>query len=155
MTAAYQKRLTQALSSALIMMFGAGHALADDAASTTVPLTITVTDVIETTVPLYISVQTKADYRSMKGSGTILKETSSGTLTETVQLPAAGDYAISIWHDLDNDGRFSMNERYEILDGWGSSGVTEMAGGPTFSSSKITVPNFGAETSVAMVYPKT
>lgn len=154
MTAAYYKRLTQVLSTGLILIMGAGHAIAGETGSTTVPMTITVTDVIETQVPLYISVQTEADYRSMKGEGTILRQTTAGTITETVQLPAAGDYAISIWHDLDNDGRFSMNERYEVLDGWGSSGETLMAGAPTFQSAKISVPNFGAETSVAMIYPK-
>lgn len=153
-----QPTVTRALSLALMSGFSlltsAGTALANDADVLTIPVTITLTDVMQSQVPLYISVQTEADYRSMKGQGTILKETTAGTLSKTVSVPTAGDYAITLWHDLDNDGRFSMNERYEISDGWGSSGDVSVPGGPTFQTAKITVPNFGAKATVKMIYPK-
>lgn len=148
------KTLSLALVSGLSIFMGVGTAAASDESEMTIPMTITLTDVMQSQVPLYISVQTEADYRSMKGQGTILKETTAGTFSETISLPQAGDYAITIWHDLDNDGRFSMDERYEVLDGWGSSGDTSVPGAPTFQTAKITVPNFGAEATIAMIYPK-
>ncbi|MGB6229050.1 MAG: DUF2141 domain-containing protein [Litorimonas sp.] len=119
-----------------------------------VPLTVTLTDVQATDVPLYISVQTKADYRSMKGSGAILETTESGTLVRTVTVPQPGAYAISIWHDLDNDGRFSMNERYEIQDGWATSGDVPPGVAPTFEQAKVEVPAMGATATVAMIHPE-
>lgn len=153
MTMRNPKNLSLALISGISLCLSIAPAMANDAAETPIPMTITLTDVIQSQVPLYISVQTEADYRSMKGQGTILKETTAGTLRETISLPEAGDYAVTVWHDLDNDGRFSMNERYEVLDGWGSSGDTAVPGAPTFQTAKITVPNFGTETTIAMIYP--
>ena len=158
MVALVKNTITLAMTTSLSLFIGVGTVLASDAETqketSSVPMTITLTDVIASDVPLYISVQTEENYRSMKGHGTILKQTTAGTVTETVQLPAAGDYAISIWHDLDNDGRFSMNERYEILDGWGTSGGIPEAAAPSFSTSKISVPSSGAETTIAMIYPQ-
>ena len=119
-----------------------------------VPLTVTLNNVQATDMPLYISVQTKADYRSMKGSGAVLKTTETGTMIETVTVPEPGDYAISIWHDLDNDGRFSMNERYEIEDGWATSGDVPTGATPTFDQAKISVPAMGTGASVTMIYPE-
>ena len=153
-TKLFTRALSLGLSAGLGVTINAGAVLANEAADTAVPITITLTDVIQSEVPLYISVQTEAEYRSMKGQGTILKETSAGALTEAISLPSAGDYAVTVWHDLDNDGRFSMNERYEVLDGWGSSGDVSVPGGPTFETAKISVPNFGTEVTVAMIYPK-
>lgn len=150
-----QKRLTLALTTGLTMFFGAGLVLADNNAGAAVPIVITLTDMMETNVPLYISVQTEVEYRSMKGQGAILKTTASGTITKTIQLPTAGDYAVTVWHDLDNDGQFSMNERYEVLDGWGSSGDASRSAAPTFEQSKISVPSYGAAATIAMIYPKT
>jgi uncharacterized protein (DUF2141 family) len=150
----FTRALSLGLSAGLGVSISAGAVLANEAEVPAVPMTITLTDVIQSDVPLYISVQTKADYRSMKSHGTILKETSAGTLIETISLPSAGDYAVTVWHDLDNDGRFSMNERYEVLDGWGSSGDMTVPGGPTFETAKISVPNFGTEATVKMIYPK-
>ena len=153
-TKLFTRALSLGLSAGLGVTINAGAILANEAADTSVPITITLTDVIQSEVPLYISVQTEAEYRSMKGQGTIMKETSAGALTETISLPSEGDYAVTVWHDLDNDGRFSMNERYEVLDGWGSSGDVWVPGGPTFETAKISVPNFGTEVTVAMIYPK-
>jgi len=153
-TKLFIRALSLGLSAGLGVTINAGAVLANEAADTEVPITVTLTDVIQSEVPLYISVQTEAEYRSMKGQGTILKETSAGALTETISLPSEGDYAVTVWHDLDNDGRFSMNERYEVLDGWGSSGDVSVPGGPTFETAKVSVPNFGTEVTVAMISPK-
>ncbi|GHA83239.1 hypothetical protein GCM10009069_03160 [Algimonas arctica] len=154
MVAILQKGLAIALTTGLTLLMGVESALAVDDTAVAVPVTITLTDVMETNVPLYISVQTEAEYQSMKGRGAVLKETSAGTITQTVQLPESGDYAVTIWHDLDNDGRFSMTDRYEVLDGWGTSGQARRDAAPTFQQSKINVPTYGASVTIAMIYPK-
>lgn len=155
MTTTIEKTFTLALATGLALLLSSVPVWANEDAPATVPMTITLTNIMEANVPLYISVQKESEFRSMKGQGAILKETTTGTITETVQLPCAGDYAITIWHDLDNDGRFSMNDRYEITDGWAASGEIMTAGAPTFQSAKITVPNSGATATIAMIYPKT
>ena len=90
-TKLFIRALSLGLSAGLGVTINAGAVLANEAADTEVPITVTLTDVIQSEVPLYISVQTEAEYRSMKGQGTILKETSAGALTETISLPSAGD----------------------------------------------------------------
>ena len=89
----------------------------------------------------------------MKGHGGILQEATLGEMKATFNVDQAGDYAVSVWHDLNDDGIFSMNESYKILDGWGNSAETQVAGRPTFDDVKIAVPAYGADVTVKMKYP--
>ena len=82
----------------------------------------------------------------MKGHGGMLQEASLGEMTATFNVDQAGDYAVSVWHDLNDDGIFSMSESYKILDGWGNSAEAEaeaeaeVEGRPSFDDVKIAVP---------------
>ena len=77
---------------------------ANDAEAATVPLTVTLTNVRAGDVPLYISIQTRDTYRSMKGEGGILRSTDDGQISRTFQLKSGGEYAVTIWHDLARSG---------------------------------------------------
>ena len=119
-----------------------------------VPITVTLNNVRAGDVPLYISIQTESEYQSYDGAGGILQSTESGQITETFDVPAAGEYAISIWHDLDNDGRFSMAEGFQLLDGWGTSGTVPFGAPPTFKDAKVSIPSSGDVVEINMIYPK-
>jgi len=119
----------------------------------TIPVTITLTGVKAGTTPLYISVQKRGDYRSQNGFGGLLKTTSSGTVTAKVKVDKADDYAVSIWHDLDNDGQFSMTKDYKIIDGWGASGNVPTNRAPNFDDVKVFIPLSGSVVTVDMIYP--
>ncbi|WP_371396266.1 DUF2141 domain-containing protein [Fretibacter rubidus] len=119
----------------------------------TIPVSITIENVRAGDVPLYISVQKRGQYQGIKGHGVVLKSTTSGTMRAMVNVDVVDDYAVSLWHDLDNDGVFSMNERYQPEDGWGASGTVPTDRAPKFDDVKVTVPMAGKDVTVSMIYP--
>ena len=123
------------------------------AGEATIPVTIALDGVQAGDAPLYVSVQKRAEYMGIKGHGEIIKVTTDGTMMVTVNVDVADDYAVSVWHDLNNDGVFSMTENYQILDGWGNSGPSDLSGRPSFDDVKVSVPLSGADASVTMKYP--
>lgn len=138
-------------SVAAIAAFGlACPAMAGEA---TIPVTITLDGVQAGDVPLYVSVQKRSEYMGIKGHGEIVNSTTAGAMMVTVNVDVADDYAVSVWHDLNDDGVFSMTESYQILDGWGNSGPSDLSGRPSFDDVKVSVPFGGANASVTMKYP--
>lgn len=119
----------------------------------TIPVTVTLKGITETEGPIYVSIQTRENYRSMKGFGGMLSEPSLGDITQTFNVDAPGNYAVSVWHDLDDDGRFSMTEDYKVLDGWGASGDVPVDREPTFDDVQIDIKESGSDVSVEMRYP--
>lgn len=118
-----------------------------------IPVTVTLKNITQTQGPVYVSIQTREDYRSMKGHGGIISKASLGEMTATFKVKEPGEYAVSVWHDLDDDGRFSMTKDYKILDGWGASGQPPAGREPTFDDVKIKIESFGASATVNMNYP--
>jgi hypothetical protein len=124
-----------------------------------IPVTVTLTDVSPVSAiaddKIYVSIQTRETYRSLKGHGGILKVLNPGTMEATFHVSEPGEYAVSVWHDRDNDMRFSMNEAtYQILDGWGASGTPPTDRMPIFDDVKISIPPQGTATTVAMINPR-
>lgn len=138
-------------SAAAIAAFG--FAIPVMAGEAAIPVTIALDGVQAGGAPLYISVQKRGEYMGIKGHGEIIKATTDGTMMVTVNVDTADDYAVSVWHDLNNDGIFSMTESYQILDGWCNSGPSDLSGRPSFDDVKVSVPFGGAATSVTMKYP--
>ena len=131
----------------------AAEALAWKGSDGTIPVSVILDDVKSTSGPIYISIQKRTEYMGMKGHGGILQEATLGEMKATFNVDQAGDYAVSVWHDLNDDGIFSMNESYKILDGWGNSAEAEVEGRPSFDDVKIAVPAYGADVTVKMKYP--
>lgn len=150
----YMRALALTASCLSIFSVGVPAAAVDGHVNTgTIPVSITIEGVRETTVPLYISVQKRGEYMGLKGHGVILKKTDEGTMRASVNVDVVDDYAISLWHDLDDDGVFSMNDRYQPQDGYAASGTMPTDRAPTFDDVKITVPIVGRAVTVTMVYP--
>ena len=123
-----------------------------------IPITVTLTDVLPEGVQggtIYVSIQTREDYRSMKGFGGIIQKAELGDMTATFHVDAAGDYSVSVWHDRDDDGRFSMDASYNILDSWGASGTPPENREPTFDDVKVAIPNMGTGLTIDMINPRT
>lgn len=144
----------------LAMYHGASHAQDTEAwyQSGTIPVTVTLTDVQPVSAisddVIYVSIQTRETYRSMKGYGGILKVLTPGTMEATFNVSEPGEYAVSIWHDRDADMRFSMNPAtYAVTDGWGASGTPPTDRMPSFDDVKVTVPPQGLSTEIAMINP--
>ena len=103
--------------------------------------------------PIYISVQKREEYMGMKGHGAVLKTITPGNMTATINVVEPGHYSVSVWHDMDDDTIFDMDENYRPSEGWGASGDVPTDRMPTFDDVKIKVDSFGKTVSVPMVYP--
>jgi len=119
----------------------------------TIPVTVNLSDIQIADGPIYISIQKREEYRSMKGHGTILKLATPGHMTATVKVSEPGEYSVSVWHDMDDDLVFDMDETYHPTEGWGASGAVPIDRMPTFDDVKIKVESFGTTVAVPMVYP--
>ena len=100
---------------------------------------------------LYISVQKEEDYKAQRGHGGVFEVTEAGNETYSFSVPT-GDYAVSIWHDIDNDGKFSMDENWIPTDGWGMSGTPSTDKEPTFAEVKVAIPAGASTISIPMIY---
>ncbi len=119
-----------------------------------VALTVDLTGIQASAGKLYVSVQEEADYMADKGvAGGIYVVDVSGDRQFAYNVPA-GEYAVSIWHDTDSDGKFSLDDNWIPTDGWGTSGASDMNKKPTFNDVKISVGSYGAALTIPMIYPK-
>ena len=100
---------------------------------------------------LYISIQKEEDYKAQRGHGGVFEVTEAGNETYTFSVPA-GLYAVSIWHDTDNDGRFSMDENWIPTDGWGMSGTPSTDKEPVFDEVKVAIASSGTSVRIPMIY---
>ncbi len=125
----------------------------NDADVATIPVTIDLKGLHISRAPIYVSIQKRAEYMGIHGHGGVVKAVTDKSMTMTVSVREAGEYAVSVWHDLDNDGVFSMDETYTITDGWGASGQVTTERRPTFDEVKIKVETYGAIVPVTMIYP--
>ena len=150
--------LKMGLLSGAIAVMSSASAIADESPAWkskggTIPVKISLTGITQTSGPLYISIQKRAEYMGMKGHGGIIKTVTLGEMTTTYNVDSAQDYSISVWHDVNDDGIFSMDENYKVLDGWGNSASDDVTGRPSFDDVKVSVPTYGADVTIAMKYP--
>ena len=149
-----------------LSLVGATTASANDAQESdwqirqgNIPVTVTLTNLdpaAEGSDPVYVSIQTEDEFRSLKGGGGITPHAKTGTISATFLVKEPGDYAVSVWHDRDGDGRFSMSADYTaILDSFGASGKPPEDRMPTFDDVKFSVPNIGTSLTIEMINPAT
>lgn len=102
--------------------------------------------------PLYVSVQDANQFRTNDAqAGTIVRSQEKASVS--VQLSVEpGVYAVSIWHDLDEDGQFSRGKDYWPTDGWGSSGNPPQGKAPSFDDMKVEISSGGQVIPIVMQY---
>ena len=147
------KTLAKATLPLCALLAAAPAALANSAQEPTIPVTVDLGEVEARPGPLYISIQKEAEYMGMRGAGGIIQAVGEGTDAITYKVDVPGRYAVSLWHDLNDDTVFSMDESYTVLDGWGASGNIDPSRRPVFDDVAIDVPAHGADVTVTMFYP--
>ena len=101
---------------------------------------------------LYISVQTREQFKQDRGvAGSVVKLASAGSHRFAYEVPA-GEYAISVWHDDNGNGTFDKDGNYMPLDGWAMPNADKLRGEPTFDQIKTVVSNSPATIPLSMVY---
>lgn len=154
------RTLAATILAASMILVGATTSFAADAPAWKktgdIPVTVNLTDVLPegpSGGTIYVSIQTRQDYRSMKGFGGVIQKAEAGDMTRTFNVDEPGEYSVSIWHDRDDDGRFSMTETYQVLDSWGASGTPPENSSPTFDDVKVSVPSMGTTVNIDMINP--
>ena len=118
------------------------------------PLTVTLEGVEDRGAPLYVGVQTEAQFMQWDGiAGEKLESPEPGTVTVTFDLPE-GAYSVSVWHDLNDNGEFDMLENQMPNEGWAMSNDSKLRGMPTFDVVKVDVGAEGASITETVKYPE-
>ncbi|MEM6483514.1 MAG: DUF2141 domain-containing protein [Pseudomonadota bacterium] len=103
--------------------------------------------------PLYVSVQDAGKFRTDSGNaGVILRSQELTNISVDLEVEP-GQYAVSIWHDLDEDGEFSMGANYVPTDGWGASGTPPEDRAPSFDEMMVEILQDGQVIAIDMEYP--
>ncbi|MEA3035311.1 MAG: hypothetical protein QOH04_1073 [Sphingomonadales bacterium] len=90
----------------------------------------------------YVQLQTRAQFMGPdRVGGQIVRVAAAGALSVDLGEVAPGDYAVSVWHDDNDNQRFDMAAQGGApLDGWAIANGSEAgAGPPDFDRAKVTV----------------
>ena len=118
-------------------------------------VTLTLEGVQASPGALYVSLQTQADFMQPRGSyGEIIKAPEAGTRIITMKDVKPGEYAISVWHDIDSDNKFTAAANGKPLDGWTMVNAEALRGTPKFDEVKLVVPADGKALTLKMYYAK-
>ncbi|MFN0024482.1 MAG: DUF2141 domain-containing protein [Parvularculaceae bacterium] len=131
---------------ALIAFLAAAPALAAD-------VTVSVKGVRAANGPLYISLQTRDEFMKDDGSyGEIIKSPSPGVVSVTLPNVAPGQYAVSVWHDIDGDGVFDAAANGSPLDGWAMIDAASLRAAPAFDQVSFKIEKSSVSVDVDMIY---
>lgn len=101
---------------------------------------------------LHVSVQSRAEFMQQSGTaGSLVDAPTAGTHRFTYEVPA-GEYAVSVWHDDNANGRFDSNEQHIPLDGWTMVNAGQIRAEPTFDQVKTIVGETPATVRLTMIY---
>lgn len=143
--------MSNAVAAAAILV---GAILAPVAASAA-DVTIALSGVRAGKGPLYVSLQTEAQFLQNAGSyGEIIASPAVGAARVTLKGVAPGAYSVSVWHDVNGNGVFDRAPDGRPLDGWSMNNAGSLRGQPVFDEVKFTVGAAGASLDLPMYYPE-
>ncbi len=103
---------------------------------------------------LYVALQKQSEFMRERASyGQVVASVEAGDKQIIFKDVAPGDYSVSVWHDIDEDGKFSTAPNGTPLDGWSILNAQMLQGPPHWDQVKFTVPAAGKALDLAMVYP--
>ena len=100
-------------------------------------LKISLVEITPTKGKIYVGVFNQKDFlRNPLKSGVIEATDTTGTLI--IKDLKHGDYAISVFHDLNSNGQFDMNEYGQPLEPWAMTGTNGKDQQPVWELAKFT-----------------
>ena len=128
-----------------LMMGAAGAAQA-------VPVTIELHSVQDRGGPLYVQIQTEDQFMTQQAlAEDMVQDPEAGTITFDFDLPP-GRYALSVWHDDNQNNTFDFNEYGTPADGWAMINGVTLRAAPTFAVNSFEVTASGGNVEEYMVY---
>jgi len=103
---------------------------------------------------ILVTVQSRDQYmQRAQTSGAIVDGASSGVVKVRLPNVPAGDYAVSVLHDVDGNFDMTTDANGKIAEGWSTLNAASLRAKPTFDQVKVSV-NGDAAISETMIYPK-
>jgi uncharacterized protein (DUF2141 family) len=116
------------------------------------PLTVELDGVRSGSGRLYVSVQTREQFMRDGGvAGSVTTAPTAGAHRFSYELPA-GEYAVSVWHDDNGNGRFDKDESFVPLDGWAMVGGDSLRAEPRFELVRTVIGNAPVTVRLPMIY---
>jgi uncharacterized protein (DUF2141 family) len=101
---------------------------------------------------LYVSVQSRDQFMQDRGTaGDAIPAPKAGSHRFSYDVPA-GEYAVSVWHDDNGNGRFDKNENHVPLDGWAMLNGERLRGEPKFDEVRTIVGKSAETVNLKMTY---
>lgn len=102
---------------------------------------------------LYVQLQTRAQFMGNdRAAGEIVRAVPAGQFSVELGEVPPGEYAISVWHDDNNNGQFDVGPRGMPEDGLAAVGGEALRGAPSFDQLKFTVTAPPARIPLALHY---
>jgi uncharacterized protein (DUF2141 family) len=102
---------------------------------------------------LYVQLQTRAQFMGAdRAAGQIVEAPPAGTLSLDLGEVAAGDYAVTVWHDDNGNRRFDVDQHGAPADGWAAANVAGPSGQPTFDQVRLAIPAQGMRVPLTLRY---
>lgn len=103
---------------------------------------------------LYVQLQTRAQFLGgERVAGRIVQAPAAGVLSVDLGEVPAGDYAVSVWHDLNGNQRMEIDPTAAAApDGWAMRNAEALRARPEFDQVSLAVPAAGASIPLALIY---
>ena len=113
---------------------------------------ITLENVRPSAGKLFIGLQAEDQFMTdVRSIGRLIENPQEDTLTIVIPDVPDGRYALTVWHDIDGDGRFSKGPQGPT-DGWTMIGALQLRGMPTFEAQSFTVSGERTAITETMLY---
>lgn len=103
---------------------------------------------------LYVQLQTRDQFLGQdRAVGKLVRVPQAGALR--VELPDVppGDYAVSVWHDQNDNRRMEIDpSQGQVVDGWAMLNGAAIRARPEFDQVKLSVPAAGAQVPLELRY---
>ena len=140
----------------LFILAAAAAALVTASAAQAGTLEVTVTGVQAKGGHILTALQTRDQFMQPAAvTGRMLPGDSGGVVTFTLPDVPAGDYALSVLHDADDNRTMTMGSNGRPAEGWGMVGAQALHAKPTFDQVSTRIPAGSGVTriTVPMTYP--
>ena len=114
-------------------------------------LTVEVRGVAEAKGTILIAVYDNAASWLKKPAHSTRVDATTGTVTATIAGLAAGSYSVSLYHDVNGNGRLDSNQLRIPIEPYAfSNGASGMFGPPSYEEARFELPAQGARIVVAL-----
>ncbi len=128
-------------------------AMAAVASAGTGDVRIAISDVREGTGDLYVGLQKRDEFMQDGGShGEVIKLPKAGRHDVVFKGVTPGEYAVTVWHDVNGNRQFDKDRQHVPLDGWAMINGETLRGEPTFDQVKFAVDAGSVSLTLPVIY---